>query len=254
MRAASIGEPSPSGLEPLERPASLGEQVYARLRGMLRAREFEPGERLVDSAIARRLNVSRTPVREALMRLAADGLVETQAGGFLVPRLSLSDVQEIFEIRRLLEPSAVCQVARSLDDAGRADISRAMDAAEKGFAADDLSTFADANIAFRAAWVDRIPNGRMRETLLRFDDQVSMVRRMTLVDPTSRMVALTGLRRLAQALTTNDGEAASVAMTDFVDAALRSFSGLFQESGQTRAEERGVSETISTRSTEGQNP
>jgi len=252
VQAASIGVTSGgSGLAPLKRAAPLADQVYDALRRMLRAREFEPGERLVDSSIAKRLDVSRTPVREALMRLAADGLIESQERGFLVPRLGLSDVQEIFEIRRLLEPSAARGVAEHLDEAGKADVAAALDAAERGYAADDLAAFADANIAFRAAWVERIPNRRMRDTLHRFDDQVSMVRRMTLVDPVSRAAAHDGLRHIARAFQTNDGDAALASMTDFVDAAFGSFSRLFDENGQTRAEERGTTTMTETQSAEG---
>ncbi len=251
MQAASIDVASRRNVSPVQRVAPLAEQVYEHLRSMLRARDFEPGERLVDSAIAKRLSVSRTPVREALTRLAADGLVETQEGGFVVPRLALSDVQEIFEIRRLLEPSAVRQVADSLDDVGKVAVAKALDAAERGYAADDLPAFADANIAFRAAWVERVPNRRMRETLHRFDDQVSMVRRLTLVDPTSRVAAHTGLRQLARAFQTNDGDAAAAAMVEFVDAAFRSFSRLFEKDEQTRAEEHGTPATTDTHSAEG---
>lgn len=202
----------------VQRAAPLAEQVYGHLRSILRSHAFEPGDRLVDSALAKRLNVSRTPVREALMRLAADGLVETQGGGFIVPRLTLADVRDVFEIRRLLEPAAAAKVADALDKQGRRELAEAMLAADGAIAADDASAFAAANIAFRAAWVSRIPNQRMRQTLLRFDDQVSMVRRLTLADPVSRAAAHDGLQRLAPAFQANDGVA--VAMTAFVDAAL----------------------------------
>lgn len=234
---------------PVTRAAPLAEQVYGRMRDMLRSRAFEPGERLIDSTIARLLEVSRTPVREALMRLAADGLIETRDGGFTVPRLALSDVEEIFEIRRLLEPSAARRVAEALDPAGRAELAAALERAERSAAADDISVFADANIAFRAAWVERIPNGRMRETLHRFDDQVSLVRRTTLVDPAARAVALDGLRRLAAAFAANDGAAAAAAMAAFVDSAFGFFTRLFEEAAPTRAAERGTSEIRATQST-----
>jgi len=210
----------------VQRVASLAEQVYGLLRSMLRAQDFEPGDRLVDSTLAKLLNVSRTPVREALMRLAADGLVETHEGGFAVSRLTLSDVREIFEIRRLIEPTASAQVADNLDEKGRGEIGDAMGAIDAAIAANDVSAFADCNIAFRAVWVERIPNQRMRETLHRFDDQVSMVRRLTLADPVSRAAAHAGLRRLAPAFQANDGAAVAVAMTAFVDAALASYTRL----------------------------
>lgn len=221
---------------PVERAVPLGEQVYVRLRSMLRARSFEPGERLIDASLAPLLTVSRTPVREALLRLAADGLVETHEGGFTVPRLSVADVQEIFAIRRLLEPAAVREVAVSLDRNGRKAIASALAQVEAAAATGDFAAFASANVGFRAAWLERVPNRRLRETLLRFDDQVALVRRTTLNDAEARLDALYGLRRLANALQRNDGPAAAAAMEAFIASALTSFIEHFDE---THAAARG---------------
>ncbi len=68
-------------LAEVRRAPSLAEQIYLQLKQLLRAGAFAPSERLIDAALAQRLNVSRTPVREAMSRLAADGLLETRAGG-----------------------------------------------------------------------------------------------------------------------------------------------------------------------------
>ncbi|MGX1309209.1 DNA-binding GntR family transcriptional regulator [Amorphus suaedae] len=208
---------------PVERAVPLGEQVYLRLRSMLRARSFEPGERLIDASLAPLLTVSRTPVREALLRLAADGLVETHEGGFTVPRLSVDDVEEIFAIRRLLEPAAVRDVAVSLDADGRKAIAAALAQVEAAAETGDFAAFAGANVDFRAAWLERVPNRRLRETLRRFDDQVALVRRTTLNDAEARRDALLGLRRLADALQANAGPAAAAAMEAFIASALTSF-------------------------------
>lgn len=216
-------------IAPVERAVPLGEQVYLRLRSMLRARSFEPGERLIDASLAPLLTVSRTPVREALLRLAADGLVETHEGGFTVPRLSVDDVEEIFAIRRLLEPAAVRDVAVSLDGEGRTAIAAVLAQVETAAETGDFAAFASANVNFRAAWLERVPNRRLRETLRRFDDQVALVRRTTLNDAEARLDALLGLRRLADALQANDGPAAGAAMEAFIASALTSFITHFDE-------------------------
>src|SRR4029453_19312619 len=96
---------SVTDLAEVRRAPPLSEQIYLRLTQLLRVGAFAPSERLVDAALAQSLNVSRTPVREALNRLAADGLLETKAGGFQVVTPTDSDMTEIFEMRRLLEPT-----------------------------------------------------------------------------------------------------------------------------------------------------
>ncbi|WP_118135880.1 GntR family transcriptional regulator [Oceanicella sp. SM1341] len=210
----------------IQRNPPLADQVYRGLRELMREHAFKPGERLVEANLARRLDVSRTPVREALSRLASDGLVEFQDGGVAVLRLTLEDVEEIFEIRRLLEPHAAAQVAVSLTAEDHAAFRDALARAE---AARSVIEFAEANIAFRGLWVSRIANRRLRKTLLRFDDQVSLVRRTTLVDPRARSVALDGLHRLAAAFLAGDAERAAAEMSEFVDSAFEFFEAAFPE-------------------------
>src|SRR5574341_796502 len=100
-------------LEALERPEPLGDRVYATLREYLRARRMPRGEPLQEAALAARLGVSRTPVREALARLASDGLVVAEGRSFTVPSLTLADIEDIYALRYLLEPEALREIAAS---------------------------------------------------------------------------------------------------------------------------------------------
>ena len=87
-----------------EPPKSLSNQVYDLLKGKILASEIEPGERLMQIPVAEILNVSRTPVREAFLRLEHDGLVERlPQGGVRVTPLSLETVNKVFGIRSVLE-------------------------------------------------------------------------------------------------------------------------------------------------------
>src|SRR4029079_11804150 len=94
---------SKSPLLPVERAASLGDRVYELLREYLRSGEVRWGEALREATLAARLGVSRTPVREALARLASEGLAEAQGRSFTVPALTEDDLQDIYELRVLLE-------------------------------------------------------------------------------------------------------------------------------------------------------
>ncbi len=205
----------------LQRAPPLAEQVYQRLRYRLRTGAFAPGERLVESSLAQQLVVSRSPVREALSRLAADGLLESRGSGFQVVKPTPQDMAEIFEMRRLLEPPAARQVAGIGDPALAGELADSFEQARVAEHAEDFTAFAKANYRFRTAWVVRVRSRRLRDTILRFDDQAGFVRRTTLVLPAARAEALALLERHVSAFLAGDADAAAAAAEQFVDAAAR---------------------------------
>ncbi|HLS78387.1 MAG TPA: GntR family transcriptional regulator [Nocardia sp.] len=88
----------------------LGEKVYHQLRHDLASGAVVPTERLSEERLAGAYGVSRTPVREALARLQADGLVERQADGLYPYRPRLEDLDELFELRITLEARGIERV------------------------------------------------------------------------------------------------------------------------------------------------
>lgn len=100
--------------------ASLTEAVVAAVRDGVQARELVPGETYSVYQLADLLGVSRSPVREALLKLAAAGLVEIARNrGFRVVLPRAHDLEEIFEIRLALEPAAVRRVAQRAEPGER---------------------------------------------------------------------------------------------------------------------------------------
>lgn len=99
-------------------PLSSGEAAYSALLASIREGVFVPGDRLREEDVAQRLNLSRTPVREALRRLEADGIVEHRARvGAVIRVLSHSEVVELYEMRCVLERTAAELAARHGADA-----------------------------------------------------------------------------------------------------------------------------------------
>jgi DNA-binding GntR family transcriptional regulator len=91
---------------------SLAEKAYHRLRLAIVECQLAPGERLTEAAIAQRLRVGKTPAREALRRLVLEGLAGvTPRHGYTVAPITLRDVQELFDLRLLLEPAAAALAA-----------------------------------------------------------------------------------------------------------------------------------------------
>ena len=86
---------------------SLQQQVHDRLLGRILRRELEPGERISPPEIAAALGVSITPVRDAVNQMAAEGLVTvTPRRGTVVSPVSIRDIEELYEIRLMVEPQA----------------------------------------------------------------------------------------------------------------------------------------------------
>jgi DNA-binding GntR family transcriptional regulator len=96
--------------------------VYEAVKGLIMDRHLEPGAKINMDALARELEVSPTPVREALARLEADGLVTKRAlsGYTAAPLLDAAGLAELFELRQLLEPAAARWAAEALDKPGAA--------------------------------------------------------------------------------------------------------------------------------------
>jgi DNA-binding GntR family transcriptional regulator len=127
------------------RDSSTRSQVYAQLRGEIISLEMVPGQVLSESELADQYGVSRTPVREALIRLADENLVEVvpQLGTF-VSRISVRDVTEAQFIRETLERASLPQAIERLtaDDEAhlRSLLAKQSDAGGRGDLAEWFST------------------------------------------------------------------------------------------------------------------
>jgi len=200
-------------LRALQRPEPLGERVYATLRAHLRAGRVRAGQPLQEGALATQLGVSRTPVREALTRLASEGLVVADGRSFALPSLSVGDIEDIYALRFLLEPEALRLVAVSRPDRrALAPLHAALEDMADADQAADGAAFMDANYRFRDAWTALVPNTRLVRAIQLYADHVRYLRAFTLDTAAVRVVVLDGLRQLAAALAGGDGEAAARAM------------------------------------------
>lgn len=107
------GEPSSNGRSSKARNRqSLSEIAYERLLDMLRSRHLQPNDFINERQLARLLNVSRTPLREAIRRLEGEKILERQSSGTLVVRpISIEDLLYICQVRRLVEGEAARRAA-----------------------------------------------------------------------------------------------------------------------------------------------
>ncbi len=116
----NVGDPPPAspGIQSL----SLSEQALALIRQAMVAGDMLPGEIYSASALAQRLGVSNSPVREAMLKLVNEGLMEpVRNRGFRVVPIAEHDLRDIFDIRSMLEVPAICRLAErgEIDDMPR---------------------------------------------------------------------------------------------------------------------------------------
>jgi DNA-binding GntR family transcriptional regulator len=162
---------APSAEDRLDLPVvgerqSLREQVAHALRAALITGEMRPGMVYSAPVLAAQFGVSATPVREAMLDLAKEGLVEAVRNkGFRVTELSDRDLDELTEIRRLIEVPTVARLA----DRARADsfellrpvAQQIVDAAERG----DLLAYVDADIRFHVELLALAGNSHLVEVV-----------------------------------------------------------------------------------------
>ncbi len=95
---------------------SLADRVFEELEQDILSEKYPPGEILTEAKLSQRLNVSRTPVREAIRRLEQAGLLQESGKGMIVIGVTKEDLTDIYEIRRRLEGLAARRAAECKDE------------------------------------------------------------------------------------------------------------------------------------------
>jgi DNA-binding GntR family transcriptional regulator len=165
---------------PLRR-ASLGDDVYEALLTRLISLKIAPGARISVDGLVKELGVSHTPIRSALVRLEAEGLVvKTHLVGFsAAPMPSRRHFEQIYELRLLLEPVAAAKAARTLTPADRAaleELHAAMAAPSSDDARLAYGKFATWDAAFHARIATTGGSDLIAETLARLHTHMHLFR------------------------------------------------------------------------------
>jgi DNA-binding GntR family transcriptional regulator len=174
---ASVLRADGSGsLAPLSDKSLRTELVAEAIRRAILAGQFRPGERLVERDLAAQLHVSKTPVREALKALARSGLVTTHAyRGTEVRAVTRELVEQIYQLRALLEPEAVRQAVPRHTDASLDEMREALAAAAPAGERGDLVELTLANRRFHELLYGPCANTLLRSLLDDLRDQVALI-------------------------------------------------------------------------------
>ena len=192
------------------------ERVYRLYLDRIRSGALGREDRLVDTVIAADLGISRMPVREALLRLTAEGYLEPSSRGFTLPGLTPAQIAEVFELRHLLEPRAVALCARAMPVVAMDRLAEAIALAESTLAGGDVPRFFQASETYRNGWIAEVPNTALRAAIQRYVAQVQLVRLATIGDDAARRAIVKNQRALLAAFRARDALAAHDIMRDFI--------------------------------------
>lgn len=207
---------------------SLQQQIHDQLLGRILRRELEPGERISPPDIAAALGVSITPVRDAVNQMAAEGLVTvTPRRGTVVSPVSIRDIEELYEIRLMIEPDAAEHAASRATPDEIERVKELADRLESGPAGaggvDDLETYLQeiaTDAELHAAVVRAAHNQRLDTLYAGLRTHVLIARavfpRLYRGQPHRRGEH----RRVVDAIAAHDGAAASHAMAAHLRQAL----------------------------------
>jgi DNA-binding GntR family transcriptional regulator len=204
----------------LQKAESLRDQAYNALKKALFNGYFKPGERITEEGVAELLGVSRTPVRESLNLLGKQGILEARkGGGFIFPSPSLQEIENVFEVRRLLEPYAARKAIKFCTGADidllNTAIAKEIDALDTV----DTSIYFQFNMEFRQKLFSMCGNEHLARAIHEFMDHMHFIGIVTLKNIAVRKIIIEGQKKIVAALIARDSRGIEKVVKSHLNAA-----------------------------------
>ena len=196
-----------------QRPQALNEWVYDQLKSMICSTSIKPGEQINIEHIAEEMGVSRTPVREALLRLQQDGLVRSVSRvGYFCTSITKRDIREMFELREMLEAFAARKATTNLSDEDLTHLRQSFEPLSLEIADGQYQNFLDSEIQFHTLLVNRASNRKILEVMNALYDHMLRVRILSLFSHEHVVQSFDEHMVILDALERRDAVAAEAAM------------------------------------------
>ena len=209
---------------------TLWQRVYDFLREEILAERLQPGAELQEVALSEELGVSRGPIREAIGRLAAEGLVTVRPRrGAVVRSLSKDEFLELYQVREALEMMAVRLAVPKLAAEDIAELEQLITAMNGHAERDEVADFFEANMAFHARLFEASGNARLQELYGQLVGQMGRyrMRSLTLRGNLQRSVAEHGA--ILRAAKRGDVDRAAHLMSEHIRVPQRRLQALTEE-------------------------
>lgn len=200
---------------------SLGEVVYERLLSAILSGQLVGGDELSEVNLAEQFGVSRTPVREALNRLASDGLVENGRNRRATVRTVTREmVIEIYQVRQCLESGAARLAAERIDPSELARLDAMAAAVRPTSATIDQEQALTFDAELHGSIARHCGNRKLAEEVRRYTNFVPILQRLAGRRDDRLLLAYEQHLRIMDALRAHDGPAAAEAMSSHIQSAL----------------------------------
>jgi len=163
-------------LKTIAQPLPLAKMAYQALRDSILSGDLVPGQIYNEMTLARELGISRTPVREALLELSSQGLVTyLPRKGVMVKHYTKRDVEEIFELRKAIELTALEKIARSSTLPVRSPLEKSLESQRRAWRRKDSDAYIRFDRSFHLMFCEMIGNRRFVAILENIRDLIHLM-------------------------------------------------------------------------------
>jgi DNA-binding GntR family transcriptional regulator len=195
-------------LRPLKKE-NLGSQVFEQLKGMILRGEIPPGRRIIESEIALFMGISRTPVREAVHKLEAEGLLTPLSkGGYAVRGLTVSDIEDTFDIRGILESFVGYLAAKRHTEGELIALELKIDEFQQYLDKGDLKKLSAVNTEFHEALYELSRSHRLIKMIHGLKDEIFFLRNIILNSEKMARLSNRDHKEIVEAIRQRDAEKA----------------------------------------------
>lgn len=205
------------GQSGLQHYKPLGDIVFEFLRDAILTGKLKPGERLMEIALAERLGVSRTPVREAMKKLEQENFIEMiPRKGAYVADINAKDMLDVLEIRALLEGFASSLAATRMSDKEVKDLERLADKFERAIVQEDKEALIETDNMFHDLIYRSTRNNKLTEIIKGLQDQFHRFRIIYFSEFDDYATILEGHKRILKAIKAQDSQLAKELAEDHI--------------------------------------
>lgn len=195
----------------------ISDTLREKIEEQIATGEFAPGSAIDEASLVAQFGVSRTPVREALIQLAAEGLIEIRPRrGAVVTSIGPARLIEMFEVMAELEGMCGRLAARRMTDAERTELAAAHEACEAARAQQDSDAYFYCNERFHAAIYAGSHNSFLRDQAVQLHRRLRPYRRLQLRVRDRMSMSFKEHSSIVAAITAGDGDAAALALREHV--------------------------------------
>lgn len=212
---------------------ALTSEAYHTIKKQIIDLHLRPGELILVQQLAKKLDISRTPVREALVRLKQEGLVQSAEGRkFKVAEFTLDTVMEIYEIRSALESLAVAGVTSTIKPGQIQKLSDILQTMKAALEKNDDDLFFDSDLYFHNYIIELYGNKTIEAMLKQLNDKLQRVRYLTKYIDGRVENTIDEHTRILEHIRKKDAEAAKNAYKDHLNKVKTGIEELFKDSSK----------------------